>query len=87
MDAPQMRGTVLEFRRPSPPQNSSRGYRGVMRRPVPPASGEDQAINADWDLLIRVSSHAWTWRDPESLGTLEETVARLRQWIERDWSA
>ncbi len=47
----------------------------------------DAEINADWDLLIRVASHAWSWRDPDSLDTLERTVSRLRTWIARDWPA
>jgi hypothetical protein len=47
----------------------------------------DDQVNEDWDLLIRVASHAWSWRDPESLDTLEQAVNRLRSWIDRDWSS
>jgi len=46
----------------------------------------DAEVNADWDLLIRVAGHAWSWRDPESVDTLERTVSRLRAWIDRDWA-
>ena len=45
----------------------------------------DQEVNSEWDLLIRLASQAWSWRDPESLDTLERTVTRLRTWIGRDW--
>jgi hypothetical protein len=87
MDAQHTRALVLEFRRPRQVPGRTRRRAAVFRPSYPPRGGGDEMINADWDLLIRVASHAWSWRDPESLGTLEEIVGRLRQWIERDWSA
>jgi hypothetical protein len=88
------RGVVLQFpgvRRPLP------GSRRPLARSFPPGSPppggdgdgklNDEKLNKEWDLLIRVASHAWSWRDPESLDTLENAVTRLRAWVARDWSA
>jgi hypothetical protein len=44
----------------------------------------DAAVNAEWDLLIRLATKAWAGQDPESLDVLEQTVVRLRAWIGRD---
>jgi hypothetical protein len=55
--------------------------------PTPTGGDGDEWLNSEWDLLIRLASHAWSWRDPESLDTLETTVARLRTWVAHDWSA
>ena len=46
----------------------------------------DAAINAEWDLLIRLATQAWARHDPERLDVLAQTVVRLRAWIGRDWS-
>ena len=46
----------------------------------------DQEVNSEWDLLIRLATQAWSWRDPESLDVLEHTVSRLRTWIGSEWS-
>jgi hypothetical protein len=46
----------------------------------------DHEVNSEWDLLIRLATQAWSWRDPESLDVLEHTVNRLRTWIASDWS-
>ena len=47
----------------------------------------DYELNAEWDLLIRLATQAWSWRDPESLDVLEHTLTRLRTWIGHDWSS
>lgn len=81
------RGVVLSFRSGRrPPAQLSRPLTGSLP-PIPsPTGGDgDDRLNKEWDLLIRVASHAWSWRDPESLDTLETTVRRLRAWIARDW--
>lgn len=81
------RGVVLRFRKvwnaPSPAHGRLRA--SAAPAVTLPEAGDDQ-INSDWDLLIRVASHAWSWRDPDSLSTLEQTVERLRDWIDRDWT-
>jgi hypothetical protein len=80
------RGVVLQFRgahRPPAPMPRRVG----SRTSGSPAPDGDEKLNAEWDLLIRVASHAWSWRDPESLDTLEHAVSRLRSWIAHDWSA
>ena len=63
-----------------------------FRRPVTTAlemlsSGmNDEAANAAWDELIHAALRAWTWRDPETLDALIEQIARVRPWVDRDWS-
>jgi hypothetical protein len=85
------RGVVLEFRSSArrPPVRSPRSVTGKISPSGPPPTGGegDEGLNREWDLLIRLASHAWSWRDPESLDSLESTVARLRSWVARDWSA
>jgi len=92
MIAEQSRGIVLQFRsgerRPSSRSPRPATVQSSPPPPPPPTSGDgDEGLNSEWDLLIRLASHAWSWRDPESLDTLETTVARLRTWVARDWSA
>src|SRR5262245_53379125 len=88
---PQSRGTVLLFRNPArgsatapgrPLPHGSSGTCAAVRPEVP----TDEAINQEWDLLIRLATQAWSWRDPESVDVLERTVTRLRAWIGYDWS-
>jgi hypothetical protein len=93
MIAEQSRGIVLQFRS-GERRPALCSPRPVTRKnlptppPHPPTGGDgDEGLNGEWDLLIRLASHAWSWRDPESLDTLETTVARLRTWVARDWSA
>jgi hypothetical protein len=87
----QERGIVLRFRNvekaPVRAHSRLRPSAGPAAAPavVLASQAGDGQINADWDLLIRVASHAWSWRDPESLDSLEQTVRRLRTWIDRDW--
>jgi len=86
MDPAHDRGVVLQFRGT---RKSAMRPGGLLRSHPPVAAEltEDAKLNAEWDLLIRVASHAWSWRDPESLDTLEHAVTRLRSWVARDWSA
>ena len=86
MDAAHDRGVVLQFRGARTPP-LRQGVRLRSRPPVAAEPAEDAKLNAEWDLLIRVASHAWSWRDPDSLDTLEHAVTRLRSWVARDWSA
>jgi len=44
-------------------------------------------VNAAWDELIHAALRAWSWRDPESLDALIKSIASVRPWVERDWSA
>ena len=87
----QAKGIVLPFR------NRARGSvrapgrqlaRGSSRTcaAVRPEVPTDDAINQEWDLLIRLATQAWSWRDPESVDVLEQAVTRLRAWIGYDWS-
>ena len=84
---------VVPFRRAPRPDRP--GQRTVSRlRSTPRDAGgaaaaqasADGEINAEWDILIRLATQAWSWRDPESLDVLEHTVSRLRSWIGRDWA-
>lgn len=91
MSTPQ-RGIVLQFHdgrnaamRLRSPLRVSAGAATAPAIALPPETGDDH-INADWDRLMQLASQAWSWRDPESLDTLEQAVARLRTWIDRDWS-
>lgn len=80
------RGVILSFRSGPATAGTAEPLTGSLP-PIPsPTGGDgDDRLNKEWDLLIRVASHAWSWRDPESLDTLETTVRRLRAWIARDW--
>jgi hypothetical protein len=83
------RGVILQFpgvRRPLPRSRRPLA-RSFLPASPPPGGDGDEKLNKEWDLLIRVASHAWSWRDPESLDTLENAVTRLRAWVARDWSA
>jgi hypothetical protein len=66
-----------------------------FRRPVAEAlqllasmasSGGDEAANAAWDDFMHAALRAWTWRDPDTLGALADAIARVRPWVDRDWS-
>ncbi len=87
MNAVPSKGVVLQFRSTSRPARSHRSPSRSLPEPPPPGGDRDERLNQEWDLLIRVASHAWSWRDPESLDALETTVTRLRAWVARDWSA
>lgn len=80
------KGVVVAFSAARGSEARARRLSAVPKAPAVPVGLHDGQVNADWDLLIRVASHAWSWRDPESLDTLEQAVTRLRSWIDRDWS-
>jgi len=87
------RGILLPFRRAAPPTGHTRLLTGRTGGPSQDAGGAtaahvsvDHEVNSEWDLLIRLATQAWSWRDPESLDVLEHTVNRLRTWIASDWS-
>ncbi len=80
----EQRGLVLPFRPRAPrpgavlPSGQAEGVQIVLGR-------GDQEVNAEWNLFIGLATQAWSWRDPDSLEVLEQTVARLRECIARDW--
>jgi hypothetical protein len=77
----QQRGVVLDF-------DSRRRAVLAQRNPmrcVEPV--DDREINDAWDELMKQVIQAWSWRDPESLEALEETLGVLRRRIARDWSS
>ena len=80
------RGVVVPFHAARGPAARARSLSAGRRESAALRGLHDEQVNADWDLLIRVASHAWSWRDPESLDSLEQAVMRLRAWIDRDWS-
>ena len=45
----------------------------------------DAIVNALWDELTRLAQEAWTWRDPETLETLQFHMAILRAHVHVDW--
>jgi hypothetical protein len=89
---PEPRGIVVPFqraRRSARPTHVPVSHAGL---PHQDASGNaaarvsvDHEVNTEWDMLIRLATQAWSWRDPESLDVLERTVTRLRTWIGHDW--
>jgi hypothetical protein len=87
------RGVLLPFRRvPRPLRHAHAVVSRTGNRP-PDVQGAaaahaslDHEVNDEWDLLIRLATQAWSWRDPESLDVLENTVTSLRNWIGREWS-
>ena len=50
-------------------------------------SRDDQEINAAWDDLMKLVIQAWSWRDPDSLDSLEAATVILRKLIEDDWQS
>src|SRR5262245_41399061 len=80
------RGVVVPFHAPRGAAANARRLSAVRREPAALLGLHDDQVNADWDLLIRVASHAWPWRDPECLDTPEHARTRLRAWIDRDWA-
>lgn len=67
-------GVVLPFRRPV-----TEGLRVL-------GESQDHAPNAAWDDLMLAALRAWTWRDPETLGSLADAIAFVRPYVDRDWS-
>ena len=45
----------------------------------------DAILNALWNELPRLAHDAWTWRDPESVETLEFHLAILKAHVHADW--
>ena len=88
----ETRGVVVPFRtvqKPARPPSPTGGRRRTASADGSGATaarpGLDHEVNAEWDLLIRLATQAWSWRDPESLDVLEHTVTRLRTGIGHDW--
>jgi hypothetical protein len=85
------RGMVISFplRRP----DGRRMPSGAAQTAKTPAPGlvslrerRDDALNADWDRFMTLVIEAWCWRDPDCFAALEESLARLRRSVDRDWS-
>jgi hypothetical protein len=92
MMEPELKGRIVPFRRVRKPARLSHVPASRPGNSIQDASGTatarvsvDQEVNSEWDLLIRLATQAWSWRDPESLDVLERTVTRLRTWIGHDW--
>jgi hypothetical protein len=89
----ESKGVVVPFRRVPKPRGPGQP-RAARLRSTPSDAGRaaaaqpsiDGEVNAEWDLLIRLATQAWSWRDPESLDVLEHTLSRLRNWIGHDWA-
>lgn len=45
----------------------------------------DSILNALWNELTRLAQDAWTWRDPETLETLEFHLAILKAHVHAEW--
>jgi hypothetical protein len=89
----ESKGVVVPFRRVPRPGGPGRPTAARLRstpsdlgRTAAAHASADSEINAEWDLLIRLATQAWSWRDPESLDVLERSVSRLRNWIGHDWA-
>jgi len=89
----ESKGVVVAFRRVPRPGRPGQPTAARLRRAPSDAGGAaaaqasvDDEVNSEWDLLIRLATQAWSWRDPESLDMLEHTVSRLRNWIGHDWA-
>ena len=87
------RGVLVPFRRAARSGGHTRVLTGRTGNPSQDGQGAtaahlsvDHEVNSEWDMLIRLATQAWSWRDPESLDVLEHTVNRLRTWIGSDWS-
>ena len=46
---------------------------------------QDSILNALWNELSRLAHEAWTWRDPETLETLEFHLAILKAHVHAEW--
>ena len=75
----QQRGVIVDF---DTRRRAMLAQRGLMQCLD---SRDDQEINAAWDELMKLVMQAWSWRDPESLDTLEMALLVLRKRIEDDW--
>jgi len=71
-------GVVVPFRRPV--------AEALQLLASSASSGGDEAANAAWDDVMHAALRAWTWRDPDTLRALADAIARVRPWIDRDWS-
>lgn len=77
---PEPRAVVLPFPiRPGAP---------APRDPAAPPAvtvGDEEALNAAWDHLLWLAVQAWSWRDPESLASVERAASALTPDVARDW--
>jgi len=90
--ANRARGTVVPFQRPrrSRIDRRARGVEAFAETPAPWLDRlfetRDVGLNGDWDRLLSLVVQAWCWRDPESVGELEQCLEMLRRVVDRDWS-
>jgi len=73
------RGVIVDF---DSRRRAMLAQRGLMQCVD---SRDDQEINAAWDDLMKLMIQAWSWRDPESLDSLEAAMVILRKRVEDDW--
>jgi hypothetical protein len=83
---------VVPFRRRRPPGAHRTARRGAATAENPLAwldrvpVGDDAALNDEWDRLLSAVIQAWSWRDPDSVAKVKESIAQLRWSVDRDWS-
>ena len=75
------RGVIVDF---DSRRRAMLAQRGLMQCV---GSRDDQEINAAWDDLMKLVIQAWSWRDPDSLDSLEAATVILRKRIEDDWAS
>jgi hypothetical protein len=90
--ADRARGTVVPFQRPRRSRAGRRAH-GIDAYAATPApwldrlfEHHDLGLNAEWDRLLSLVVQAWCWRDPDSVGELEQCLEMLRRVVDRDWS-
>ena len=75
----QQRGVIVDL---DSRRRARLAQRGLMQCVDP---RDDQEINAAWDDLMKLVTQAWSWRDPDSLDSLEAAMVIVRKRIEDDW--
>jgi hypothetical protein len=82
----RIRGVVLPFRpiRQRLPKRRTISAREWQAVPCLDPT-EEASRNAAWDEMLRQAILAWSWRDPDSLRSLDVAMASVRPAVERDW--
>ena len=75
----QQRGVIVDF---DSRRRAVLAQRGLMHCVE---TKDDREINTAWDDLMKLVIQAWSWRDPDSLDSLEAATVILRKRIEDDW--
>ena len=77
----QQRGVIVDF---DSRRRAMLAQRGLMQCVD---ARDDREVNAAWDDLMKLVIQAWSWRDPDSLDSLEAATVILRKRIEDDWAS